>query len=127
MAISHTTAVRTALAELILSKIDAGAGPGVLDVKNSGGTILSSISLNKPAGVVVAGTLTFDIDPLPRDPTGDANGTAAAFTLKDSNNIDVYSGTISAVGGGGDLEMISTTIVAGLPVELTSMSYAASL
>lgn len=126
MAISHPTAVRTAFANSILAAIDAGSGPGILEIKNSGNTVLSAIALNDPAGTVSAGTLTFNVSPLPRDPLGDANGTAALFSVKDSTGAEVYSGTISAVGSGGDLEMVSTTIVQNLPVELTSMSYSAS-
>jgi hypothetical protein len=126
MAISHPTPVRTDLASLILAKIDAGAGPGVLEIQNSGAAVLASVVLNKPAGVVANGTITFDVDPLPKDTSGDANGTAALFTVRDSAGLAVYSGTISGVGGGGNLEMISTQIVQGLPVELTAMSYSAS-
>lgn len=127
MAVSHPTAIRTDLANLILTKIDAGPGAGVLEIKNSGNAVLATIPLNDPAGTVANGTLTFDIDPLPRDPLGDATGTAALFSLKDSAGNEVYSGTISAVGGGGDLEMINTQIIQNLPVELTAMSYSASL
>jgi hypothetical protein len=126
VAISHPTAIRTGLATNILNAIDGGSGSGILEIKNSGSTVLSVITLNKPCGTVANGTLTFDVDPLPRDPLGDANGTAALFSIKDSAGTEVYSGTISAVGGGGDLEMVSTTIVQGLPVELTSASYSAS-
>jgi hypothetical protein len=127
MAISHPTAVRSNFANTILGLIDAGPGPGVLEIKNSGNAVLATITLNDPAGSVSNGTLNYDIDPLPRDPLGDATGTAALFSVKDSTGVEIYSGTISAVGGGGDLEMISTSIQQNLPVELTSMSYSASL
>jgi hypothetical protein len=66
------------------------------------------------------------VSPLPRDPLGDANGTAALFSIKDSAGTEVYSGTVTATGGGGDVEMISTSVIANLPVEITDMSYGAS-
>jgi hypothetical protein len=126
MALSHPTPVRTTLANVIKTAIDVGTGPGVLELKNSGGAVLATIILNKPCGTVTNGVLTYNVSPLPRDPLGDANGTAALFSIKDSNNTEVYSGTVTATGGGGDVEMISTSVIQNLPVEISDMSYGAS-
>jgi hypothetical protein len=126
MALSHPAPIRTALANVIKTAIDAGSGPGFLELKNSGGAVLASIILNKPCGTVTNGVLTYTVSPLPRDPLGDANGTAALFSIKDSTGVEVYSGTVTATGGGGDVEMISTSVIANLPVEISDMSYGAS-
>lgn len=58
------------------------------------------------------------------DVSADANGIAAHFRL--ANGTYVLEGTISAIGGGGDMELITTTIVATQPIDLTSVTFTVS-
>lgn len=57
------------------------------------------------------------------DASADASITAGYFTLYASNGTTVHAqGTVTATGGGGDLQLTTTTIVAGQPVTITSFT-----
>jgi hypothetical protein len=47
-----------------------------------------------------------------------AAGTAGHFRIKKSGGTAVLDGTATAAGGGGDLQLGSTTITMGVPVDL---------
>lgn len=67
------------------------------------------------------------------DASADASGTAAWFRWSDASDAGAAStgsagepridGSVSNTGGGGDLQLSSTTIVAGNPVNLTSFAF----
>lgn len=127
MAISHASTVRTALATRIRDLIDGGPAAGRFRIFDSGSTLLADIPLNDPCGTVSGPTLTFNITPSVEDSAADATGTAATFTITDSTGQAVYSGTVTATGGGGDATLPSTAITAGEAIQITSASYTASL
>ena len=55
------------------------------------------------------------------DTSADAGGTASHFRLKDSGGTVCHmQGTITATGGGGDMEFDSTTITLGQHITITS-------
>lgn len=51
--------------------------------------------------------------------TAGATGTAAFFRIVDKDGDCVMQGTITATGGGGDMELVTTSIVSGQTVNLT--------
>ena len=55
------------------------------------------------------------------DSSADATGTAGHFRL--ANNTYVLEGTVTATGGGGDMELVTTSIVATQPVDLTAVTF----
>lgn len=55
-------------------------------------------------------------DPASANPA--ASGTAGHFRLKQSGGTAVIDGTVTATGGGGDMQLGSTTITTGVPVDL---------
>ena len=60
------------------------------------------------------------------DTSADATGTAAHFRLYQSDGTtQKIEGTVTATGGGGDLELDSTSITAGQPVTITGFTLAA--
>lgn len=62
-----------------------------------------------------------------QDPSANASGTAATFSLYQSDGTTLEgSGTVTATGGGGDIELLSTAIVAGQPVTITALSISQS-
>ncbi|MFO0315387.1 MAG: hypothetical protein ACK50S_00665 [bacterium] len=59
-------------------QIDAGAGPGVLQIGTTGmGTVLAEFTLNDPCGTVTSGVLGFSGFPK-SDTSANATGRAAA-------------------------------------------------
>lgn len=123
MALTHDAAVRNAQAILIRDRIDAGVGPGIVQILDAANVLLGTVTCADPCGTVTGPTLTYAA--FTRDESADTSGTAAKFRVRDSAAALVYEGTVTATGGGGDLTVASTSITAGQPIEITSMSYTA--
>lgn len=91
--------------------------------------MLCSITLADPAfgnaGAGVAGRA--DAAGLPKSGTGTAAagaGTAATqFDVVDSADTVIWSGTVTATGGGGDVTLDNVSIAEGQTVNLTSLTY----
>lgn len=125
MAITHATALRTAIADLVDDYCNAGSGAAKLKIRSSGNTVLATITLADPAfGAGSAGAVS--LASLPKsDTSADATGTAANFIITDSDDNTVISGTVTVTGGGGDLTLDSLSITAGQTVTITSGTYTA--
>lgn len=127
MAIQFSVAVRNARSEAIeaaigasaVLKIFSGAAPANCAAANSG-TLLASMALpadwmNNASGG--AKTLLG----LWQDSSADATGTAGHWRLCASDGATVgMQGTITATGGGGDIELSSVSIVAGQSITITA-------
>lgn len=119
MAVTYTTAVKTARMNAVKDQIDAGAGAGVLEIGTSGmASVLATITLADPCGTVTNGVLTFS--GMPRsDTSADASGTAAAARIRDSNNTDIVTG-LTVGTSGTDIILDSVSITAGQTVTINS-------
>ncbi|GIH91945.1 hypothetical protein ACFFMN_33935 [Planobispora siamensis] len=129
MAIRLSTAARNAACDAIVDLLDAGAGAATIEVRTgsqpasaedaASGTLLCTFTLADPAfGGSATGTAT--MAGAPRSTTGAAAGTAGYFRAKDSSGNTVMDGSVSATGGGGDLQLNTTTISVGVNVQITS-------
>lgn len=124
MALTHVTAVRNTLATAISTAVDAGAGAGKLVIMTSGDVEVATLTFSDPAfGAASSGAITANAITDDASATG---GTAALFKVEDSNAVEVYRGTVTATGGGGDLELSSLTIAATDTVSVSSLVYTAS-
>lgn len=128
MAISISTAARNAAVAPVAALVDADAGAGTVDIRSGGkpaavsdpatGTLLATITLADPAFTgPVAGVMTLDATPVLAT-VGVANGAAGWFRMFDNSGDAVMDGTVSTVGGGGDLELNVTNISVGLAVQI---------
>lgn len=119
MAVTYTTAVKTARMNAVKDQIDAGAGAGKLEIGTAGmASVLATITLDDPCGTVTNGVLTFS--GMPRsDTSADATGTAAAARIRDSNNNDIITG-LTVGTSGTDIVLDSTSITAGQTVTINS-------
>lgn len=121
MTISHSSSTRNELADTIASEIGAN---GVLEFQTSGGSEVATITFGSPAfgsasgGVITANSTT--------DDTNASGGTVSKFAIKKSGGSTVLTGTVTTPGGGGDIELSSTSIGSGDTVSLTSLTYEAS-
>lgn len=120
MAVTYSTAAKTARMQAVIDQIDAGAGAGTLEIGTTGmGTVLAILTLADPSGTASAGVLTFDFDPDISDTSANATGTAAEARIKDSNGTVIISG-LTVGTSGTDIVLDSTSITTGQTVTLTT-------
>lgn len=119
MAVTYTTAVKTARMTAVRDQIDGGAGAGVLQIGTSGmASILAEFTLNDPCGTISGAVLTLSGFPK-SDTSANNTGTAAAARIRDSNGTDCITGlTVGTTGT--DIILDSTSITSGQTVTLNS-------
>ena len=128
MAVIYSTAAKNARLNAVAGVIDAGSGPGVIQIGTAGmAVLLATITLNDPcAASASGGVLTFSGFPK-SDTSADATGVAAAARIRDSNGNDVITGlTVGQAGSGADLILDTTNIDAGEIVTLNSATITAN-
>lgn len=86
------------------------------------GTLLATFTLADPAfDAPASGTRALDATPVLED-VGDADGIAGWFRGLDGGDNAVCDGTVTATGGGGNLELNTINISIGLIVRITGGS-----
>ncbi len=129
MATRLPTAARNAASDAVVDLLDAGSGAGTLKIYTgsqpasandaASGTLLATVTLGDPAfGAASTGVATLAGTPL--SGTGVAAGTAGWARLADSTGATVLDGSVTATGGGGQIELATTTISIGVTVQITS-------
>lgn len=121
MAYQISTALQNLLADALgdamnsgsLEIYDAGSGvPADANEAISDQTLLANVTL--PADCFAAAASgQVALSGTWEDGDVDASGTAAFFRLKDSGGTQTLQGTITATGGGGDMEIDDVNLVAG--------------
>lgn len=133
MALQFSTTLRNAMLDQIetvggtsvVLQIRSGSAPANCAAANTG-TLLAQIQLDSDwAAAAASGAKAFQGLP-DSDTSADATGTAAHFRLFDSTVTTCFmQGTVTAVSGGGDIEIDNVSIVAGQTVQLTSWTITA--
>lgn len=128
MAIGYATTLRTNRMTQVVNAIDAGASTGKLRLYTTPRpatgaaittqTLLAELAFADPCGTVTNGVLTFSA--LTDDSNADASGIAVWARVVDSDGNFVMDMSVTATGGGGDIELNSTAIVAGGLVQGTA-------
>lgn len=130
MPIRLSTAARNASTDAVVDLIDAGPGPGVLEVRTGSqpasandaatGTLLATVAFADPAfGASATGTASVTD---PASVNAVATGVAGWFRVKDSSGNAVFDGSVTATGGGGDLQLSSTSLTSGSAVDISTPS-----
>jgi hypothetical protein len=130
MATRLATATQNAACDAVVDLVDAGPSFGTIDIRDGGqpananggatGTLLATFTLADPAfSSAVAGVATLDNTPV-ISTVGLAAGTAGWFRMKDSTGATVLDGSVTATGGGGQIELNTTTISIGVTIEVVS-------
>lgn len=122
MAVTYSTAVKTARMTAVRDQIDAGGAAGRIEIGTSGmGTILATITLGysgASTGTISGAVLT--LAGFPRsDTSADNTGTAAEARIRTSAGVDVVTG-LTVGTSGTDVILDSTSITAGQTVTLNS-------
>ena len=124
-----STAARNAAADGVVDLLDAGAGAGYIEIRTGAqpaavgdaatGTLLATLPLSDPAfGAAANGTATAGA--ITSDANADNSGNAGWFRAYDSEGTAVIDGSVTATGGGGDMQLTSVAITAGETVQVTS-------
>ena len=114
-------AIETAAGATAILRIRTGAQPATCAAADSG-TILSAMTLPADymaaaSGGAKAKSGTWE------DAAADAAGTAAHFRIYDSAGTTCHlQGSVSATGGGGDLELNNVVLAVGQTVTITSFT-----
>lgn len=129
--INLLAAVANAACDAIVDAIDAGSGAGTCEIydgsKPAGPAtavtdqvLLAVLTFSDPAfgaasnGVATASAIT-------QDSSANATGTATWFRVKDSDGNAKWDGTVG-VGSDYDLNVVTTSIVATQPVQVSSFT-----
>ena len=121
MAVTYSTAAKNARLDAVRVLIDAGAGPGVLQIGTAGmAAVLAEFTLVDPSAPSAAsGILTFDFDPDISDTVANNTGVAAAARIRDSDGTDVITG-LTVGEAASDIILDNTDINAGQTVTITA-------
>lgn len=119
MAVNYAAALKSTRMAAVITAIDAGAGPGTLEICSAAfAAVLAIVPLADPSFTEAGGVIT--MAGVPRsDVAADATGTAAVARIKDSNGVVVVNNLTVGVGT-GDVQLNSTSINAGQTVTITS-------
>ena len=124
MAVTHPTAVRNDIADLVVDKIDAG-GTGTIQFQDGGqsDSDIATLTFSATAfgaasnGVATAAAITDDTD---------CNvGSVTKFTVFSGAGTTLFTGSVTATGNGGDIILSSTAIGAGDTISISSLTYEA--
>lgn len=121
MAVTYAASLKNTRMAAVRDAIDAAATAGTLEIGTAGmAAILATITLADPASTVTADVLTLAGVPV-SDTSADNTGTAAEARIKDGDGNAVVTGlTVTATGGGGDIELDNLSIEAGQEVKINS-------
>lgn len=117
MALTITIPARNAA----VNAVTALAAGGVLRFFTASDALVAEVALGNPAfdqainGTArIPGSLT---DPFT------SSGTVTKFSILSSGGTLLMSGTVTAVGGGGDIELSTTTYVSGDRLDVSTLTY----
>lgn len=124
-----STAVRNAMVDAFVDKIDEGAGAGTIVIRTGtapaattdadSGTLLATLTFSDPAfGAAASGTATADT--ITDDASIDATNTAGYWRIKDSDGEVHAQGSVGT--SGADINFNSLSFVAGGTCSITSLT-----
>jgi hypothetical protein len=113
-------AIETDIGTDPLLKIRTGAPPADCATADSG-TVLASMTLPTD-WLAAAASGAKDKSGTWSDSSADATGTAAHFRIYTSGGVCKLQGTVTATGGGGDMELDNTSIASGQNVTVTGFT-----
>lgn len=127
-----SNAAAAAAADAVVDLLDGGAGAGYIEVRTGAqpasvgtaatGTLLGTLTLSDPAfgAATSANPAVATAAAITSDSSADASGTAGWFRGYDSAGTAVIDGSITATGGGGDMELDNVTVVAGGTISISA-------
>lgn len=130
MAWGLSVAARNARLAATIAQIDGGGSAGTVQIRSGArpaspavaatGTLLATVALKRPSFAAPASGAAAVVDPDPAAAV--AAGTASWCRVLDSAGAAVMDGDVTGSGGGGDIELATTALTAGLQVDITGGS-----
>jgi len=118
--VNYIVTTITGRLQVVVSDIDAGATNGSLDLLEAGGSVLSTLSLSRPCGIVAGGQIIFSGMSL-IDPAAAASGSAVAARISDGDGNAIITGLTVGTGSSSEIVMSPTNfITAGQTVAITA-------
>lgn len=111
-------AIETDLGASPVLYLRSGAPPATLAAADTG-TLISTIAMAADA-FLAAAAWEKAITAALQDLSADAAGTLGHWRIKTSGGTTKLSGTITATGGGGDMEVDNTSVTLGQQIDVTS-------
>lgn len=131
MATKITQAAAKAATDAVVDLLDVG-GAGYIEVRTgaqpatantaASGTLLATLPLSATAfgAATTASPSVATAAAITSDTVADATGTAGWFRAYSGGATAVIDGSVTATGGGGDMELDSTSVVAGGTVAVSA-------
>lgn len=119
MAVTHPTATRNVIADAFVDLLDGGT----IEFLTASAVAAATLALSTPAfgsassGIATANAITQDDNAV--------GGVVVSGQIKDSGGVVRVAFSVTALGGGGDVEIDNVTIFAGQVVKMTSLTYEA--
>jgi len=121
MALTLSITAKNAVLDGLVDTIDGGAGSqGSIKIFDDSDTELATLPLSNPAfgsannGTVLANSVTNDNTVV--------TGTASTFKVYNTDGLELFSGTVTGLGGGGDLILSNINLVVGDSISVSSFS-----
>ena len=126
MAITHSAGTKEAIGNLIDDLVNTGAtnATGIIAILDGAVVVAEVVMANPAFGVANGTTGQIAAASTPLAWTAIANGPVVdIFEVWNRNEGVVYSGTVTATGGGGDMTVDNTNIANGQSGTITSFTY----
>lgn len=126
MALTFTITLRNIMADAIDDAVNAGSGAGKIQFAAAADTtfttLLAEITCQDPAFSAASnGVITLQGTPL-SDTSANNSGTVGIFRFVTSDDTEVFRGTCTLSGNGGDLILSTLSVTAGQTFTVTSAS-----
>ena len=126
------TPLKNSMLTPVRDAIDAGAGAGTIKIYTSPmatlpsdaittQTLLGTLTFSDPSGATPTGGV-FTASAITQDSSADATGTASWARIQDSTGTVVMDVDITATGGGGSMQMNTTSVVIGGPLLISALT-----
>lgn len=126
MAVAHATAVRTAVADLVVDRIDAGSAAGKINFYTAGDVLMATADFLDPAfAAASSGSATMSPGAIVATISLAGTNVMAKFKVEDSDANEVFNGTVAT--SGGDINLTSVTFNQNDSLTINSITYTAML
>lgn len=123
MALRKTAGTKNAACNAVVDRIDDGTSNpyGSLSISTSDSTVITALRLSNPAFAdATDGTATANYI---YDNTAFVDGTASLFDFYNRDGTQIWGGSVTGPGGGGELEISSVSIPADTTVSISTAKY----
>lgn len=123
MAVTHPAAIRNLMADLVVDQLDLNTPPAKLVLQTAAAAQVAALTFSNPAfgassgGTATAGAITAD--------SSAAAGTMTKGEMRQGGATPIVLFTVTATGGGGDIQFNSVIVSAGQQVSVTALTYSA--